>query len=212
VAFASALVGLLRILPGLGKPILAAINGDALASGYSLVCAADVALTAITPGSAASRLPSASGRCRSGPSAAAPASAPRAREPAMTGEVNGDVGVIGEATVARPGTDVTLVSAMRTLSECPAAADTLAGEGVECEVIDLRTLRPLETLTVLRPVEKTNRLLVVEKGPRTGAGPLRCSRPSPQTAWATSTTSVASPPRTIRSPPARRWRTRHPRP
>jgi acetoin:2,6-dichlorophenolindophenol oxidoreductase subunit beta len=57
---------------------------------------------------------------------------------------------------------------MRTLHECLAAAHTLAGEGVECEVIDLRTLRPLDTLTVLRSVEKTNRLLVVEEGPRTG--------------------------------------------
>jgi acetoin:2,6-dichlorophenolindophenol oxidoreductase subunit beta len=87
---------------------------------------------------------------------------------AMTGEVNGDVGVIGEAAVVRPGTDVTLVSAMRTLHECRAAAETLAGEGIECEVIDLRTLRPLDTATVLRSVEKTNRLLVVEEGPRTG--------------------------------------------
>jgi acetoin:2,6-dichlorophenolindophenol oxidoreductase subunit beta len=87
---------------------------------------------------------------------------------AVTGEVNGDVGVIGEAAVVRPGTDVTLVSAMRTLHECLAAAETLAGEGVHCEVIDLRTLRPLDTATVLRSVEKTNRLLVVEEGPRTG--------------------------------------------
>jgi acetoin:2,6-dichlorophenolindophenol oxidoreductase subunit beta len=87
---------------------------------------------------------------------------------AVTGEVNGDVGVIGEAAVVRPGTDVTLVSAMRTLHECLAAAETLAGEGVECEVIDLRTLRPLDTATILRSVEKTNRLLVVEEGPRTG--------------------------------------------
>ena len=45
VAFASALVELLRIFPTLGKPIIAAVNGDALASGYSLVCAADLAVT-----------------------------------------------------------------------------------------------------------------------------------------------------------------------
>jgi enoyl-CoA hydratase/carnithine racemase len=44
VDFAGALVGLLRVLPGLGKPLIAAVNGDALASGYSLACAADVAL------------------------------------------------------------------------------------------------------------------------------------------------------------------------
>jgi acetoin:2,6-dichlorophenolindophenol oxidoreductase subunit beta len=86
----------------------------------------------------------------------------------MTGEVNGDVGVIGEAAVVRPGSDATLVSTMRTLHECLAAAETLAGEGIECEVVDLRTLRPLDTATILRSVQKTNRLVVVEEGPRTG--------------------------------------------
>jgi len=45
VAFASALVELLRVLPTLGKPVIAAVNGDALASGYALVCAADIAVT-----------------------------------------------------------------------------------------------------------------------------------------------------------------------
>jgi pyruvate/2-oxoglutarate/acetoin dehydrogenase E1 component len=86
----------------------------------------------------------------------------------MTGEVDGEVGVIGEAAVVREGSDMTLVSAMRTLHECLAAAETLAAEGVACEVIDVRTVRPLDTATVLRSVEKTNRLLVVEEGPRTG--------------------------------------------
>jgi acetoin:2,6-dichlorophenolindophenol oxidoreductase subunit beta len=87
---------------------------------------------------------------------------------AMTGEVNGDVGVIGEAAVVRPGDDVTLVGAMRTVHECLAAAETLAGEGIECEVIDMRTLRPPDTATVLWSLERTNRLVVVEEGPRTG--------------------------------------------
>jgi pyruvate/2-oxoglutarate/acetoin dehydrogenase E1 component len=87
---------------------------------------------------------------------------------ALSGEVNGEVGVIGEAAVVRSGADVTLVSSMRTLHECLAAAETLAGEGVDCEVIDVRTVRPLDTATVLRSVEKTNRLIVVEEGPRTG--------------------------------------------
>jgi acetoin:2,6-dichlorophenolindophenol oxidoreductase subunit beta len=86
----------------------------------------------------------------------------------MTGEVDGDVGVIGEAAVVRPGSDVTLVSAMRTLHECVAAAETLADEGTDCEVIDVRTVRPLDTATILRSVQKTNRLVVVEEGPRTG--------------------------------------------
>jgi acetoin:2,6-dichlorophenolindophenol oxidoreductase subunit beta len=87
---------------------------------------------------------------------------------ATTGVVNGDVGVIGEAAVVRSGGDVTLAGAMRTVHECLAAAQTLAGEGIECEVIDMRTLRPPDTATVLRSLERTNRLVVVEEGPRTG--------------------------------------------
>jgi acetoin:2,6-dichlorophenolindophenol oxidoreductase subunit beta len=87
---------------------------------------------------------------------------------AMTGEVNGDVGVIGEAAVVRSGGDVTLAGAMRTVHECLTAAETLAGEGIECEVVDMRTLRPPDTATVLRSLERTNRLVVVEEGPRTG--------------------------------------------
>jgi pyruvate/2-oxoglutarate/acetoin dehydrogenase E1 component len=86
----------------------------------------------------------------------------------MTGEVDGEVGVIGEAAIVRPGADVTLVSAMRTLHECLAAAEALAGEGIDCEIIDLRTVRPLDTATILHSIEKTNRLVVVEEGPRTG--------------------------------------------
>ena len=87
---------------------------------------------------------------------------------AMIGEVNGDVATIGEAAVVRPGDDVTLVGAMRTVHECLAAAEMLAVEGIECEVIDLRTLRPPDTATVLWSLERTNRLVVVEEGPRTG--------------------------------------------
>jgi pyruvate/2-oxoglutarate/acetoin dehydrogenase E1 component len=86
----------------------------------------------------------------------------------MTGEVNGDVATIGEAEVVRHGDDVTLVGAMHTVHECLAAAETLAGEGIECEVIDMRTLRPPDTATVLWSLERTNRLVVVEEGPRTG--------------------------------------------
>jgi pyruvate/2-oxoglutarate/acetoin dehydrogenase E1 component len=48
------------------------------------------------------------------------------------------------------------------------AADALAEEGLEAEVVDLRALRPLDAATVLRSVSKTNRLLAVEEGPRTG--------------------------------------------
>ena len=49
-----------------------------------------------------------------------------------------------------------------------AAADALAGDGIDVEVVDLRTLRPLDLETVLASVAKTNRLLAVEEGPRTG--------------------------------------------
>jgi pyruvate/2-oxoglutarate/acetoin dehydrogenase E1 component len=86
----------------------------------------------------------------------------------MKGEVNGDVGELGRAAVVRPGGDLTLVSSMRLLHECLAAAETLAGDGVDCEVVDVRTLRPLDVPTVVRSVEKTNRLVVVEEGPRGG--------------------------------------------
>jgi pyruvate/2-oxoglutarate/acetoin dehydrogenase E1 component len=49
-----------------------------------------------------------------------------------------------------------------------AAAEQLAGDGIDAEVVDLRTLRPLDLETVLESVEKTNRLVAVEEGPRTG--------------------------------------------
>jgi acetoin:2,6-dichlorophenolindophenol oxidoreductase subunit beta len=86
----------------------------------------------------------------------------------MKGEVDGDVARLGEAKVVRSGSDITVVSAMRLLHECLSAAETLAAEGIDCEVIDIRTLRPLDTGTVLRSVAKTNRLVVVEEGPRGG--------------------------------------------
>ena len=81
--------------------------------------------------------------------------------------VDGKV-AIGKAFVVRAGRDITLVSAMQGVHECVQAADTLAERGVEAEVIDLRTLRPFDTETVLSSVAKTNRLLVVEEGPLTG--------------------------------------------
>jgi acetoin:2,6-dichlorophenolindophenol oxidoreductase subunit beta len=75
---------------------------------------------------------------------------------------------LGSAGVVREGTDLTIVSVLKGVPDSLAAADTLAGEGIEAEVIDLRTLRPLDIETVLGSVEKTNRLLAVEEGPRTG--------------------------------------------
>jgi pyruvate/2-oxoglutarate/acetoin dehydrogenase E1 component len=63
---------------------------------------------------------------------------------------------------------VTLVSVARGVAESLAAAELLAADGVDAEVIDLRTLRPLDAETVLRSVEKTNRVVAVEEGPRLG--------------------------------------------
>jgi pyruvate/2-oxoglutarate/acetoin dehydrogenase E1 component len=86
----------------------------------------------------------------------------------MQGDVNGASATLGEAAVAREGRDVTLVSLMRGVHECLDAAETLAGAGIDAEVIDLRTLRPLDSDTVLASVAKTNRIAVVEEGPLTG--------------------------------------------
>lgn len=75
---------------------------------------------------------------------------------------------LGRAAVVRPGGDVTLVSAMKGVHDCLEAAELLAAQGVDAEVIDLRTIRPLDVETVLASVVKTNRLAVVEEGPLTG--------------------------------------------
>jgi pyruvate dehydrogenase E1 component beta subunit len=71
---------------------------------------------------------------------------------------------IGKARVAREGKDVTLVSYSIGVGVALDAAEQLAGEGIEAEVIDLRTLRPLDTETVLASLAKTNRLVCVEEG------------------------------------------------
>jgi acetoin:2,6-dichlorophenolindophenol oxidoreductase subunit beta len=75
---------------------------------------------------------------------------------------------LGQANIARPGADLTLVSIGKGVPDALAAAETLAGEGIDTEVVDLRTLRPLDLDTVLESVARTNRLLAVEEGPRTG--------------------------------------------
>ena len=67
----------------------------------------------------------------------------------LKGEVNGDVIELGRANVVREGGDVTLVSAMKGVHDCLEAADELAQHGIDAEVVDLRTLRPLDTETVL---------------------------------------------------------------
>ncbi|WP_137869933.1 pyruvate dehydrogenase complex E1 component subunit beta [Sphingopyxis sp. 2PD] len=71
---------------------------------------------------------------------------------------------IGQARIMRPGSDVTIVSYSIGVGLALEAADQLAGEGIDAEVIDLRTLRPLDTATVLASLKKTNHLVVVEEG------------------------------------------------
>jgi len=70
---------------------------------------------------------------------------------------------IGRAAVVREGSDVTLVSYAKTVGHCVQAAETLAHHGIDTEVIDLRTLKPLDTATVLRSVRKTGRVIVVHE-------------------------------------------------
>jgi pyruvate dehydrogenase E1 component subunit beta len=71
---------------------------------------------------------------------------------------------IGKARIARTGADITLVSYSRGLAYTLQAAEQLAGEGIEVEVIDLRTLRPLDIDTVVASVKKTNRIVTIEEG------------------------------------------------
>ena len=71
---------------------------------------------------------------------------------------------IGKARIARSGKDVTIVSYARGMAYALDAAKRLAEEGIDAEVIDLRTLRPLDTETVLASVRKTNRIVTVEEG------------------------------------------------
>jgi len=75
---------------------------------------------------------------------------------------------LGQARVAREGDDLTIVSIGKSVRDALAAAEQLAADGVDAEVIDLRTLRPLDLATVVESVGRTNRLLAVEEGPRTG--------------------------------------------
>jgi pyruvate dehydrogenase E1 component beta subunit len=69
----------------------------------------------------------------------------------------------GRARVARAGSDVTLVSFGRPVHFCVEAAEKLAAEGIECEVLDMRTIRPLDIDAIVRSVQKTHRVVVVDQ-------------------------------------------------
>ena len=70
---------------------------------------------------------------------------------------------IGVADVKRAGTDVTIVSFNKMMKRCLAAAEQLEREGISAEVIDLRTIRPLDHATIVASIKKTNRLVVVDE-------------------------------------------------
>ena len=71
---------------------------------------------------------------------------------------------IGKAAIKRSGSDVTLVAHSRMVGFALQAAETLAEQGIDAEVIDLRTIRPLDTKTVIESVKKTNRIVCCEEG------------------------------------------------
>lgn len=89
----------------------------------------------------------------------------------MEGEVDeaAGAGEIGRAAVRREGRDVSLITYGGSLPKTLVAADELAVAGIEAEVVDLRTLRPLDTATVLASVARTHRALIVDEGWRTGS-------------------------------------------
>ncbi|EGG22282.1 pyruvate dehydrogenase E1 beta subunit [Cavenderia fasciculata] len=71
---------------------------------------------------------------------------------------------IGKAKVERQGSDVTIVAFSRIVTQCLEAAEILAKEGINCEVINLRSIRPLDTETLVKSIQKTNRMVTVEEG------------------------------------------------
>jgi pyruvate/2-oxoglutarate/acetoin dehydrogenase E1 component len=89
----------------------------------------------------------------------------------MQGEMAADAGAVNidKAAIRRPGRDVTLIAYGGTLHKTLTAAETLAGEGIEAEVIDLRSLRPLDTATFVESVSRTRRAVVVDEGWKTGS-------------------------------------------
>ncbi|OPZ38139.1 MAG: 2-oxoisovalerate dehydrogenase subunit beta [Synergistetes bacterium ADurb.BinA166] len=75
---------------------------------------------------------------------------------------------IGRANVVRKGSDVTLVSYSMTMNHCVKAAEILAGEGIDVELIDLRTISPLDVGTILESVARTTRLVIAHEAVKQG--------------------------------------------
>ena len=82
---------------------------------------------------------------------------------AQKGPVVPSIGRIGEARIVRPGRDLTLVSYGAPVATCLQAAQALAGDGVEAEVIDLRSIQPWDRATVLASLARTHRAVVVHE-------------------------------------------------
>ena len=88
----------------------------------------------------------------------------------VKGELGGpdDVVPLGKAAVVREGSDLTVITAMKGVHDALEAAERLAERGIDVEVVDLRSFRPIDAETIVASAEKTGRVLVVEEGPRTG--------------------------------------------
>jgi pyruvate dehydrogenase E1 component beta subunit len=84
---------------------------------------------------------------------------------------------IGKAKIERSGKDITLIGHSRAVEFCLDAAEAMAKEGVDCEVINLRSLRPMDEKTIIESVKKTNHVVTVEQGwPQFGVGAEICAK------------------------------------
>jgi pyruvate dehydrogenase E1 component beta subunit len=90
---------------------------------------------------------------------------------AMEGEIAEDAGAvdISKAAVRRPGKDISLITYGGTLFKTLEAADELARDGIDAEVLDLRTLRPLDTAAIIDTVAHTHRAVIIDEGWKTGS-------------------------------------------
>jgi len=89
----------------------------------------------------------------------------------MEGDLAADAGAvdIGQAAIRRPGSDISLITYGGTLGKSLQAADQLAADKIDAEVVDLRTLRPLDTATILDSVVRTHRAMIIDEGWRSGS-------------------------------------------
>ena len=89
----------------------------------------------------------------------------------LEGDLAADAGAvnIGQAAIRRPGKDVSLITYGGTLGKSLQAAEQLAADKIDAEVVDLRTLRPLDTATILDSVARTHRAVIIDEGWRSGS-------------------------------------------